>query len=140
MLMAAIHVQEESHATGRHIGHLFRHRHELRGFGAKSIALFGSATRGETQPESDIDILVELDRTVGILAFLRLQYRLEELLGKRVDLVTQAALKRQFRDRILKEAIYAGKRVEVSNRSHSRSSQQHKPNVRIGTLFIGKQS
>ena len=87
---------------------LIRHRHELRGFGVKSIALFGSATRGEAQPESDIDILVELDRTVGILAFLRLQYRLDELLGKRVDLVTQAALKRQFRDRILKEAIYAG--------------------------------
>jgi predicted nucleotidyltransferase len=87
---------------------LSRHRQELRGFGVKSIALFGSAARGEAQRESDIDILVEFDRTVGLLAFLRLQYRLEELLGKGVDLVTQAALKHQFRDRILKEAIYAG--------------------------------
>ena len=89
------------------LGILSKHRHELKGFGVKSIALFGSAARGEAQRESDIDILVEFDSAVGFLKFLQLQHRLEELLGKRVDLVTQAALKRQFRDRILKEAIYA---------------------------------
>lgn len=95
-------MQEESA-----LGILSKHRHELKGFGVKSIALFGSAARGEAQRESDIDILVEFDRAVGFLKFLQLQHRLEELLGKRVDLVTQAALKRQFRDQILKEAIYA---------------------------------
>jgi uncharacterized protein len=89
------------------LGILSKHRHELKGFGVKSIALFGSAARGEAQRESDIDILVEFDGAVGFLKFLQLQHRLEELLGKRVDLVTQAALKRQFRDQILKEAIYA---------------------------------
>jgi uncharacterized protein len=87
---------------------LNKHRHELEAFGVKSIALFGSAARGEAQLESDIDILVEFERAIGLLKFLKLRHRLEELLGKRVDLVTQAALKRQFRDRILKEAIYAG--------------------------------
>ena len=90
------------------LGILSKHRHELKGFGVKSIALFGSAARGEAQRESDIDILVEFDSAVGFLKFLQLQHRLEELLGKRVDLVTRAALKRQFRDQILKEAIYAG--------------------------------
>jgi hypothetical protein len=89
------------------LGILSKHRHELKGFGVKSIALFGSAARGEAQRKSDIDILVEFDSAVGFLKFLQLQHRLEELLGKRVDLVTQAALKRQFRDQILKEAIYA---------------------------------
>ena len=89
------------------LGILSKHRHELKKFGVKSIALFGSAARGEAQRESDIDILVEFDSAIGFLKFLQLQHRLEELLGKRVDLVTQAALKRQFRDQILKEAIYA---------------------------------
>lgn len=84
------------------------HREELREFGVKSIALFGSAAKGEARPDSDIDILVELDSPVGIFAFLRLQHHLEELLGRRVDLVTPAALKRQFRDQVLREAIYAG--------------------------------
>jgi uncharacterized protein len=87
---------------------LSKHRDELESFGVKSIALFGSAARGEAHRESDIDILVEFDRAIGFLEFLQLQHRLEELLGKRVDLVTHAALKRQFRDQILKEAIYAG--------------------------------
>lgn len=84
------------------------HRQELKELGVKSIAVFGSAVRGEAQPDSDIDVLVEFETPVGILAFLRLQHRLEELLGRRVDLVTPAALKRQLRDQILKEAVYAG--------------------------------
>ena len=84
------------------------HRQELKEFGVKSIALFGSAVRGEARPESDIDVLVEFENPVGIFTFLRLQHRLEELLGRRVDLVTPAALKRQLRDQILKEAVYAG--------------------------------
>jgi len=83
------------------------HRNELRRFGVKSIAVFGSVVRGEDRPDSDIDILVEFDSPIGLLAFFRLQYHLEDLLGRRVDLVTPAALKRQLRDRILKEAVYA---------------------------------
>ena len=86
---------------------LRKHRNELRQFGVKSIAVFGSVVRGEAGPDSDIDILVEFDPPVGLLAFFRLQYYLEDLLGRRVDLVTPAALKRQLRDRILKEAVYA---------------------------------
>jgi hypothetical protein len=93
-------------------------RQELLQFGVKSIAVFGSVARGETRPDSDIDIPVEFDRPIGLLAFLRLQHRLEELLGRRVDLVTPASLKRQLRDRVLREAVYAGWRLEVSNRGH----------------------
>jgi len=92
---------------------LERHRDELRRFGVKSLALFGSAVRGELGPESDIDILVEFFRPVGLFSFLRLQYRLAELLGRRGDLVTPQALKPQLRDRILEEASHAAQGLEV---------------------------
>lgn len=85
---------------------LNRHRKELQQLGVKSIALFGSVVREEARSDSDIDVLVEFGRPVGLLTFIRLQHRLEDLLGRRVDLVTPAALKRQLRDRILKEAVY----------------------------------
>ena len=89
---------------------LARHKEELNKFGVKSLALFGSAAREEDTRKSDVDLLVEFDPVrgkVGLFGFVRLQHRLEELLGTRVDLVTPKALKRQLRDRILKEAIYA---------------------------------
>jgi len=57
------------------------HREELREYGVESLALFGSVSREEETAESDIDILVEFSRPVGMLAFLRLQHRLTEILG-----------------------------------------------------------
>lgn len=92
------------------IGILAKHEEEMKQYGVKSIALFGSVARGEGKSESDIDLLVEFDSAssnIGLFAFVRLQHRLQELLGRRVDLVTPKALKRQLRDRILKEAVYA---------------------------------
>lgn len=93
---------------------LRRHRHELRDRGVKSLALCGSVARGEAGPQSDVDILVELNRPMGMVEFLRLRYRLEEILGCRVDLVTPNALKRQLRDHILSEAKNARQRLEIS--------------------------
>ena len=55
---------------------LHRYRSELKSFGVKSLALFGSAVRGEAKPTSDIDILVEFDRPIGLFDFIRLQHRL----------------------------------------------------------------
>ncbi len=67
------------------------HQAELREAGVKSLKLFGSVVRGETGPKSDIDILVEFSRPIGLLAFLGLKHRLAELLGRPVDLVTPEA-------------------------------------------------
>ena len=88
---------------------LREHTEELDQFGVKSLALFGSVARDEHGPGSDVDILVEFHsaRRIGLFAFIRLRLRLEEILGTHVDLATQKALKRQLRDRILKEAVYA---------------------------------
>lgn len=86
---------------------LAAHRPELERFGVKSIAIFGSAARGELGPRSDIDLLVEFNRPVGLFAFLDLKQYLESLLKRRVDLTTPEALKPQLRDQILSEAVRA---------------------------------
>lgn len=86
---------------------LARHRDELTDYGVESLALFGSASREEATVESDIDLLVEFSRPVGLLAFLRLKHRLAEILGKKVDLVTPQALRPAWRERILSEAVHA---------------------------------
>jgi predicted nucleotidyltransferase len=86
---------------------LHEHRADLEKHGVKSLALFGSAVREEMTPRSDVDLLVEFAQPVGLFEFLRLNFYLEELLGRRIDLVTPDALKSQLRERILAEAIYA---------------------------------
>lgn len=84
---------------------LREHRTELGELGAGSLALFGSVARDEAGPESDVDILIELNRPMGLFGFIAIEERLAELLGRRVDLVERAALKRRIRDRILREAV-----------------------------------
>jgi len=80
-------------------------RAELAGLGVRSLDLFGSVARGEAGADSDVDLLVEFDRPVGLFHFFRVQWRLEEILGCRVDLVMRDAVKRQLRDRIFAEAV-----------------------------------
>ena len=83
------------------------HRKELsEKYGVKRIGVFGSYSRNEQRIDSDVDVLVEFERPVGLMTFVRLQEYLEELLGVKVDLVTRGALKRRIRERILKEVKY----------------------------------
>jgi predicted nucleotidyltransferase len=82
-------------------------RTELPSLGVRSLELFGSVARGEAGPQSDVDLLVEFDRPVGLFHFARVQRRLEEILGCRVDLVMKEAVKPQLRARILAEAVRA---------------------------------
>ena len=86
---------------------LREHRAELERFGVRSISIFGSVARGDARPDSDVDVLVELNDGVGLFGFIRLRRYLEEILGVRVDLATPSALKEQLRERILREAIRA---------------------------------
>jgi uncharacterized protein len=79
----------------------------LDAFGVARVALFGSFARDEGREDSDVDLLVEFRRPIGLFEFVRMQRQLGELLGHRVDLVTPAALKPQLRDRILREAVVA---------------------------------
>ncbi len=82
------------------------HRKELEDkYYVKSIAIFGSYTRNEQTSESDVDILVEFSRPVGLL-FVHLADYLEEILGVKVDLMTPEAIKPNRRKYIMEELIY----------------------------------
>jgi len=82
-------------------------REQLRSeFGVIGIGIFGSVVRGEQGAGSDIDILVEFERPIGFVRFMRLEKRLAELVGMPVDLVTKKALKPHIGKRILQEIRY----------------------------------
>ena len=85
---------------------LHAHERELREhFHVRSLALFGSAARGQAGPASDVDLLVEFDRPIGLLHLSATALRLEGLLARPVDLVLRRALRPELRARVLAEAI-----------------------------------
>ena len=71
----------------------------------RSMALFGSFSRGDNNDNSDVDILVELNGTMGF-RFLHLNYEIESLLKRKVDLISKRALKHEFLKEIEAELIY----------------------------------
>ncbi len=74
-------------------------------FGVVDLSLFGSTVRGEARADSDIDVLVRLDDRPGWTRSFDLQAYLEELLGRRVDLVLETALRPEFRPSVEAEAV-----------------------------------
>ena len=70
-------------------------------YGLKHLAVFGSFVREEETPESDVDILVEFEEPrripLGLMGWVRLERELTSIVGKRVDLVSSAALNRNVR-------------------------------------------
>lgn len=80
---------------------------DLRQMGVIRIGVFGSHVRGEADPASDIDILVELREMSFFNGFMRVKLYLEELLGRTVDLVSKEGLREELKPHILNEVIYA---------------------------------
>jgi len=74
-------------------------------FNVASLSLFGSVARDEASVDSDVDLLVEFSKPVGLFQFIELQQRLEELLDSKVDLGTPRSLKPRIKDQVLREAI-----------------------------------
>lgn len=70
----------------------------------KKLGIFGSTLRGEKG--NDIDIIVEFSSPVGFFSFIRLENFLSETLNKKVDLVTEKALKPAIKNQVLKEVVY----------------------------------
>lgn len=74
-------------------------------FGVRRLALFGSAARDSLVPDSDVDILVVFEQRSTFDGFMDLKFRLEELLGRRVDLVTDKALRPRIATIVARECV-----------------------------------
>ncbi|MBI4647321.1 MAG: nucleotidyltransferase family protein [Bacteroidia bacterium] len=59
------------------------------------IGLFGSFSRGEEKPDSDIDILVSFKNTLSLLQIIRIERELSEIVERKIDILTEPALKNQ---------------------------------------------
>jgi len=82
------------------------HTDDLRHMGVQRIGIFGSVVRGESDPASDIDILVRLPRS-SFRNFMQVKFYLEDLLGRPVDLVLEESLREELRPTVLDEVLYA---------------------------------
>lgn len=73
--------------------------------GAYNVRIFGSMARGEADEQSDVDFLVELEPGRSLMDLGGLLIDLQELLGRKVDVVTERGLRTRIRDRVLSEAV-----------------------------------
>ncbi|WP_326537288.1 nucleotidyltransferase family protein [Pseudorhodoferax sp.] len=77
-----------------------------RRFGVTRLALFGSMARDAARADSDLDILVDFDGPATSARYFGVQFYLEDLLGRRVDLVTDKALRAELRPYVEREALH----------------------------------
>ncbi|MBL7825559.1 MAG: nucleotidyltransferase family protein [Saprospiraceae bacterium] len=77
----------------------------LRKYPISRASLFGSFADGTATADSDVDLLIELSAPIGLLEFIHIKHELEDLLGRKVDLVEFKAIKPSIRDIILQSAI-----------------------------------
>jgi predicted nucleotidyltransferase len=75
-------------------------------YGVSRLALFGSVARGSARADSDVDILVSFDGPATSARYFGVQFYLEDLLGKPVDLVTEKALRPELRPFVEREAVH----------------------------------
>ena len=98
---------EVGHAARRSSGNSSPPPGRAKGPGVESLAVFGSTARNEATPDSDVALLVEFNRPAGLFGLLDIQYRLEEILGVKVDLVSRSGVHPSLRDNIFAEAVNA---------------------------------
>ena len=79
--------------------------HLARRYGVTGLALFGSTVRSEAREDSDIDILVGFDGPATSGRYFGVQFYLEDLLGRPVELVTEKALRRELRLYVESQAV-----------------------------------
>lgn len=74
-------------------------------YGARNVRVFGSLPRDEAGPDSDVDLLVEMEEGRSLLDLVGLTQELETLLGCRVDVLTEGGVSPYLRERIYAEAV-----------------------------------
>ena len=86
---------------------LSAHKAEIESrFGVRDLALFGSVARNDAREDSDVDVLVEFEGPVTFHGYFDVLFFLESVLGRKVDLVTQDAVRPRIRSAIEKDAIH----------------------------------
>ena len=73
--------------------------------GARNVRVFGSVVRGEADEKSDVDFLVEMEPGRSLLDMGGLLMDLQELLGRKVDVVSEKGLRTRIKERVLREAV-----------------------------------
>lgn len=86
---------------------LSAHREQLQRYSVKALFLFGSVARDTAHAQSDVDLLVEFEQTVGLFTFLGLKHYLEDILDCSVDLGTRNSLRPALKATVLEEAVRA---------------------------------
>jgi predicted nucleotidyltransferase len=74
-------------------------------YGAERVQVFGSSARGESGRESDVDFLIELEPGRTLLDIIGMKQDLEDLLQRKVDVVTEGAVSPYLRDEIVRQAV-----------------------------------
>ena len=72
----------------------------------RKIGIFGSYSRGRQTDTSDLDLVVEFERPIGMMAFVHLRNLIADRLGIQIDLVTPDGLHPLIRDRVMHEVVY----------------------------------
>lgn len=79
----------------------------LKRFGVKDIAVFGSYISGNQRTDSDLDIIVDIEKNCKTFDnFMELKFFLEDLTKIRIDLAIKDSIRAEFRDKILRSAVY----------------------------------
>ena len=73
--------------------------------GANKIGIFGSVARGEERIDSDIDILIEFKKTPSLFEVVRIEQEISDIIGKKVELITEKSLSPYIKDSVLKEVV-----------------------------------
>lgn len=73
----------------------------LKLYGVQHASVFGSVSRGEDRPDSDVDLLVQLGRPTGMIKYMRLIEGLEKTLNKKVDVVTEQSLDKFIKPHVI---------------------------------------
>jgi hypothetical protein len=75
-------------------------------YGVKTIGIFGSYVREEQDENSDLDLLIQFEKPIGLFKFIALEDYLTEKVGIKVELVTEDALKPLIKPQVMKEVVY----------------------------------
>ena len=92
------------------IDELLKHKREqilsiAHAHGALRVKVFGSLARGEATEASDIDLLVDLKKGASLLDIVAIKQDIEDLLGRKVEVVTSSSISPYIREAVLKEAV-----------------------------------